>query len=89
MEAIPTVVDILLDRPPVISEIAEGAAVLPGSFVVSDEALLVVIFGKHKPGGSLPFELPFSMAADRSQKPDLPHDSAAPLFPFGYGLTKY
>ncbi len=87
MEAKPTIVDIFLDRPAVIPEIADGAAVLLGSFGASDKALLDVIFGRHQPGGRLPFELPSSMDAVRNQKPDLPHDSANPLFPIGHGLT--
>ena len=36
--------------------------------------------------GRLPFELPSSMEAVRRQLPDVPYDSADPLFPFGHGL---
>jgi Glycosyl hydrolase family 3 C-terminal domain len=46
-----------------------------------------VVFGKYKPGGRLPFELPSSMEAVRNQKEDLPHDSKDPLYKFGYGLS--
>ena len=46
-----------------------------------------MIFGKAKPEGKLPFELPSSMEAVRSQKADLPHDSEHPLYPFGFGLA--
>ena len=35
---------------------------LVGTFGASDEATLDVVFGKHKPVGKLPFELPSSMA---------------------------
>jgi beta-glucosidase len=56
------------------------------NFGVSDEALLDVITGRAKPEGRLPFELPSSMDAVRAQRSDLPHDSARPLYPFGYGL---
>jgi beta-glucosidase len=48
---------------------------------------LDVLFGKAKPEGKLPFELPSSMEAVRRQKADVPYDSENPLFPFGYGLT--
>jgi beta-glucosidase len=60
---------------------------LLGEYGASDEAVLNVIFGKAKPEGKLPFELPSSMDAVRRQKADLPHDSENPLFPFGYGLS--
>jgi beta-glucosidase len=84
---VPTIVDIYLDRPAVIPEIAERSAALLGNFGASDAALLDVIFGRHVPAGKLPFELPSSMEAVRSQKEDLPYDSEKPLFRFGHGLT--
>ncbi len=82
----PTIIVIHLDRPAVIPEIAAASAALLGEFGASDEAVLDVIFGQFAPVGKLPFELPSSMAAVRAQYPDLPHDSADPLFAFGAGL---
>ena len=82
----PTVVIIHLDRPAVIPEIAEGCVALLGEFGASDAAVLDVVWGKFNPTGKLPFELPSSMAAVRDQQPDMPYDSANPLFPFGHGL---
>ena len=76
-----------LDRPAVLPEIAEKSAGLLAEFGASDAAVLDVIFGRFKPTGKLPFELPSSMEAVRNQKEDLPYDSANPLFPFGHGLT--
>ncbi len=87
MERVPTVVDIYLDRPAVIPEIAEHSAALLADFGANDAAVLDVIFGRYAPTGKLPFELPSSMAAVRRQHPDVPYDSDDPLFPFGYGLT--
>lgn len=87
LQQVPTVVDIYLDRPAVIPEIAAGAAALIANFGASDAAVLDVIFGHFAPTGKLPFELPSSMDAVRQQKEDLPYDSANPLFPFGYGLS--
>ena len=87
LEEIPTIVDIYLDRPAVIPEIAQKSAALLADFGASDSAVLDVIFGKFKPGGKLPFELPSSMAAVKKQKEDLPYDSENPTFPFGFGLT--
>ena len=86
MAQAPTIVDIYLDRPAVIPAIAAGCAALLASFGASDDALLDIVFGRFAPTGRLPFELPSSMEAVRQQKPDLPYDSADPLFPFGHGL---
>lgn len=86
LQRVPTIVDIYLERPAVIPEIAEKSAALLANFGASDEAMLDVIFGKFAPQGKLPFELPSSMEAVRKQKEDLPHDSENPLFPFGHGL---
>ena len=67
-------------------DIAQAKALL-ANYGASDAALLDVVFGKAKPGGKLPFELPSSMEAVRKQKEDLPHDSENPLFEFGHGLS--
>ncbi|MCY3798784.1 MAG: glycoside hydrolase family 3 C-terminal domain-containing protein [Chloroflexi bacterium] len=82
----PTIIDIYLERPAVMPELADAAAGLVANFGASDAALLDVLFGRFKPSANLPFELPSSMAAVRAQKPDLPHDSDDPLFPYGFGL---
>ena len=86
LKTVPTIVDIYLDRPAVIPEISMGAKALLADFGASDAALLDIIFGKAKPEGKLPFELPSSMEAVRNQKEDLPHDSKDPLYKFGAGL---
>jgi len=87
LRSVPSIVVINLDRPAVIPEIAAAAKALFGEFGASDEAVLNVIFGKAKPEGKLPFELPSSMEAVRRQKEDVPYDSENPLFAFGFGLT--
>ncbi|HWB91031.1 MAG TPA: glycoside hydrolase family 3 N-terminal domain-containing protein [Puia sp.] len=87
LDAVPTIVDIYLDRPAVIPGISAKARGLLADFGASDVAVLDVIFGKDKPGGHLPIELPSSMDAVRTQKEDLPHDSKDPLYKFGYGLS--
>jgi beta-glucosidase len=86
LDKVPTIVDIFLERPAVIPEIAQKAAALLGSFGANDAALLDILFGRYEPQGRLPFELPSSMEAVRKQKEDLPYDSQNPLFPFGSGL---
>jgi beta-glucosidase len=83
----PTVVALHLDNPLVVPELASEAGALLATFGVSDEALFDVLTGKHAPMGKLPFEMPSSMDAVRAQLEDVPHDSKAPLFPIGSGLT--
>lgn len=87
LEKVPTIVDIYLDRPAVIPEIAERSVALLADFGASDEAVLDAIFGRFTPSGKLPFEMPSSMEAVRKQREDLPYDSQDSLFPFGHGLT--
>jgi beta-glucosidase len=87
LNTVPTIVDIYLDRPAVIPEINAKAKGLLADFGASDAAVLDVIFGKYKPGGHLPIELPSSMEAVRGQKEDLPYDSKDPLYKFGFGLS--
>ena len=87
MSEVPTIVDIYLDRPAVMPEIAETCAGLVANFGASDAAVLDILFGRFKPSATLPFELPSSMEAVRTQHPDVPHDSADPLFEYGFGLS--
>lgn len=87
LDSVPTIVDIYLDRPAVIPEIAESCAGLLANFGAGDAAVLDVIFGRFKPAAKLPFELPSSMDAVRQQQPDVPHDSENPLFEYGFGLS--
>lgn len=87
LRQVPTIVDIYLERPAVLPEIAEHSAALVANFGASDAALLDVLFGHVAPQGTLPFELPSSMEAVRKQQSDVPYDSENPLFPFGYGLS--
>ncbi len=86
-KTVPTVVDIYLDRPAVIPEISQHAKALIANFGSGDAALLDVVFGKYKPGGRLPIEMPSSMEAVHHQKEDMPHDSKDPLYKFGFGLS--
>ena len=87
LSKVPTIVDIYLERPAVIPEIAEKSAALLGNIGANDAALFDILFDKFKPVGKLPFELPSSMEAVRKQKEDLPYDSENPVYPFGHGLT--
>lgn len=84
---VPTIVSVNLERPAILGNVVDKTQALLANFGVSDEALFDVLTGRAKPEGRLPVELPSSMAAVERQRPDLPHDSEAPLFPFGFGLS--
>ena len=83
----PLVTVLYLERPRVIPELAQESAGLLATFGVSDEALFDVLTGRFAPTGKLPFEMPSSMEAVRTQFEDAPYDSRNPLFRFGSGLT--
>ena len=71
LNTVPTIVDIYLDRPAVIPEISARAKGLIANYGASDAVVLDIIFGKYKPSGKLPMELPSSMDAVRKQKEDV------------------
>jgi beta-glucosidase len=87
LNKVSTIVDIYLDRPAVIPEIASASKGLLANFGATDEALLDIVFGKFNPQGKLPVEMPSTMEAVRNQMEDVPYDSLNPLFPFGFGLN--
>ena len=84
--ACPLVVDVVLDRPAVLTPLVTVAGALVGSYGSSDEALLDALTGSIPPLGRLPFDLPRSMDQVRSHPEDVPgYDD--PLFRFGDGLA--
>jgi len=85
--AVPTVVDVLADRPAILEPIVQVAAAVTLNFGASAAALLDVLTGAAEAKGRLPFDLPRSMAAVEASRPDVPFDTADPLFRFGHGLT--
>lgn len=87
-DAVPTIVDLYLDRPAAVPEIAESAVALLASFGSSPEAFLDVVFGVDgaEPHGKLPFDLPRSTQAVEDSKEDVPFDTANPVYRFGHGL---
>ncbi len=82
----PTITVMNLERPAVFPEINSASKAVIGDFSSQDNIILDLIFGKFKPTGKLPFELPSSMAAVEKQKEDVPYDSENPLYHFGFGL---
>lgn len=86
-EAVPTIVDVFLDRPAIFTPFLDDVSAIVGNFGASNAALLDVLFGEFSPRGKLPMDLPRSMAAVEANRPDVPFDTADPLFRFGHGLT--
>lgn len=84
--AVPTIVDMKLDRPAAVPEVAEGATAMLASFGSSSEAFLDVVLGIAEPEGKLPYDLPRSNAAVEASMEDVPFDTKDPVFKFGHGL---
>ncbi|MEV6348759.1 glycoside hydrolase family 3 N-terminal domain-containing protein [Actinoplanes sp. NPDC051851] len=82
----PTVVDVYLDRPAVLGQIAAQASALLVNFGIVEPALVELLFGAAAPQGRLPFDLPRSDAAVAASRTDVPFDTADPQFRFGAGL---
>ncbi len=83
---VPTVVDVFLERPAILTPFINEVAAAVVNFGAGDDALLDVLFGEAQPLGSLPMDLPSSTAAVEASRPDVPFDTADPLFRFGHGL---
>lgn len=83
---VPTVIDVLLDRPAILEPIVDAAAAVTANWGANAAALLDVLTGAAPARGRLPFDLPRSMAAVEASRPDVPFDTADPLFRFGHGL---
>ncbi|HEY6815644.1 MAG TPA: glycoside hydrolase family 3 N-terminal domain-containing protein [Croceibacterium sp.] len=83
---VPRVLAVFLDRPAVLTGIADHADVILANFGASDKAVFDVLLGRAAARGRLPFELPSSMSAVEGQDPGAPDDSAMPLFPAGAGI---
>jgi len=84
--AVPTVLDIYLDRPAVLGGLEASAAAILADYGASDDAVLPVLFGDRGPQGSLPFDLPRSMDAVLASRSDVAFDTEDPTFRFGHGL---
>jgi beta-glucosidase len=93
----PVIVVLLNGRPPAVVNIAAKANALIEGWYLGQEggtAMADVLFGDFNPGGKLPVTIPRSVGQlpmFYNYKPSAHRgylfDSAAPLFPFGYGLS--
>jgi len=83
----PVILDVYLDRPAILGSLADDATAIVVNYGCAEHTLLDVLFGAAAPQGRLPFELPRSMAAVEASQPDLPCDTADPVYPYGFGLS--
>ncbi|WP_028050526.1 glycoside hydrolase family 3 protein [Cellulomonas sp. URHD0024] len=84
---VPTIVEIYLDRPAILTPFVDTAAAVVVDFGAADAPLLDALSIPGVSRGRLPFDLPRSMAAVEASREDVPFDTADPLFRFGHGLT--
>jgi len=82
-----SIVSVYMDRPAILTNVQDKATAILANFGTTDIALFDVLTGKGRPEGKLPYELPSSMEEVLTQRTDMPHDTAHPLYPFGYGLS--
>ena len=75
-----------LERGAVLTELDRLSEALLVDFGTQDHLMADILFGKEKPGGKLPIELPRSQQAANKQMEDIPYDSENPLYNFGHGL---
>lgn len=83
----PTISIFTLHRPAVIPNINAASQALIVDFDCEDGVIAELIFGKFRPTGKMPVEMPSSVQAVEDQLEDVPHDSKDPLYPYGAGLT--
>ncbi len=81
----PLVVDVVLDRPAVLTPLLAFSSAVVGSYGSCDASLLDALTGAVEPRGRLPFDLPRSMEQVRRHHEDVP-GYEDPLFAFGHGL---
>lgn len=85
--AVPTVVDIYLDRPAIVAPLLEMGVSLVANYGASAEAVARVLFGEAKPLGRLPFQIPSSMEVVAAGRSDVPSDDPNPTLDYGFGLS--
>ena len=81
---LPTTAVITMDRPAILTNVADQSDGLLAVFGISDDAIAAVLDEPASAIGRLPYALPRSMAAVQAQSEDLPLDDPNPLFPIGY-----
>ncbi|TNF82768.1 MAG: glycoside hydrolase family 3 protein [Gammaproteobacteria bacterium] len=84
--AVPTLLVLEMDRPPILTNVREKVQAMVAGFGVSDEAVVQVLSDPSLAAGRLPYTLPSSMAGVLDQDPDKPSDDPSALYPLGYAV---
>ena len=79
----PTIAVVRMTRPTIVADWIDEVDGLFVDLGVGHEVMEEVIREGTPTEATVPFELPHSMDAVRSQRPDVPADSDAPTFPVG------
>lgn len=79
----PTIIDVFVERPAILTPLANDAAAIVANYGCSDRALLDALFARVTPTARLPIGLPQSMDAVHSSPTDQPLDSTDTLFARG------
>ena len=82
----PLHLDVMMDRPAILTPLAGSVTGLTASFGVSDEALVLALTGEILPQGVLPVEIPRSASAVERSHESIP-GTDNPLYPVGFGLS--
>ncbi|WP_164234654.1 glycoside hydrolase family 3 protein [Microbacterium hydrocarbonoxydans] len=82
----PVHVAVFLERPAVLAPLVDIATSVVGDFGASDAVVLDALSGMAPFTGTLPFDIPSSMAAVEASREDVPFDTAEPSFRFGHGI---
>ena len=99
----PVVVCVNMNRPWIITELAEKAAAILGTYRMSDpnvtisesfkndtsesQSLAEILFGKFNPTGKLAIEIPRTMKSVELQLEDVPYDCEDELWPYDFGMN--
>ncbi|WP_292651038.1 glycoside hydrolase family 3 N-terminal domain-containing protein [Nocardioides sp.] len=75
----PVILAVRLDRPAILEPLIPHCSALVAEFGASDAALLDVLTGQVPAEGKLPFDVPRSMAAIETSRPDAAGDTVRPL----------
>ena len=84
----PLYVAVFLERPAILGPLVDLGATVIGDFGASDRVVLDAFAGREPLTGTLPFDIPSSMAAVEASREDVPFDTDAPLFRSGFGVLR-
>ena len=84
----PLYLAVFLERPAILGPLVDLGAPVIGEFGASDRVVLDAFAGHEPLTGTLPFDIPSSMAAVEASGEDVPFDTDAPLYRSGFGIVR-